>query len=256
MQHKTPSKKAIFGNNCTGNALLIILVIIALLAALTAVAMRSTSRSSGNMDSETARIQAEKLMRQAKSIESGINKMVTVNQCSENDVNFVNTTTTRVYTNANSPTDKRCDLFDLAGAGLTYSAPITNALDSTKSASSDFGQWVFTGGRCVLEIGSDDNGACTNSEVALMAIVPHVNLQTCLAVNDLIGITNPSGVPPTETFDHNSATFTGSYIAATDPELGEGATGEPLKKHSTGCLKNNSGAWNNSYIFYHILIAR
>jgi hypothetical protein len=249
------NKAVIFKNN-GGNALVIILVLIALLAALTAVAMRSSSRSSGNMDVESARIQGEKLMRLAKSYENGVARIMTANQCGENDVNFVNTTTTRSYTNAGSPSSKKCDLFSLEGAGLSYNDPNSVALDASLSARSDFGQWVFTASHCVLKIGSDDNNTCIDSEVALIAIVPHINLTTCLQINNLNNITNPLNSPPEESYDETAPEFTGDYTAITDPELGEGADGLPLEGHTTGCFQNTSGSWTNSYIFYHVLNAR
>jgi hypothetical protein len=129
-------------------------------------------------------------------------------------------------------------------------------LDSALSSKTDYGQWVFSASHCVLGIGSDDDNTCLNSEVALIAIVPHINLSTCLQINSMNGITNPSGAPPTESFDETSATFTGSYTATSDPELGEGANGTPLKKHPVGCFQNNSGTWANSYIFYSIIYTR
>lgn len=256
MAHELSHKKLSILKNSNGNALVLILVLIALLAALTTVAMRSSSRITSNMDVETARIQGEKLMRQAKSFESGIGQMMSANQCSGNDVNFVNATTTRVYTNANSPASKACDLFALEGAGLSYNNPNSVVLDSSQLARSDFGQWVFTASHCVLGLGSDDNNTCINSEIALIAIVPHINLTTCLQINNLNNITNPSGVPPEESYDETAPTFSGTYTAITDPELGETASGLPLVGHTTGCFKNTSGVWTNSYIFYHVLIAR
>ena len=256
MQRHSHPKYAVKAQNCRGNALIIILVMVGLIAALTAVTMRSSNRSSGNMDKESARIQAEKLMRQAKGFESGITQMMTVNQCSENDVNFLNPTTTRVYTNSNSPVSKKCDLFSLEGAGLAYANPNPVIFDATFSSDNDYGQWVFTASHCVLKIGSDDDDACNDKEIALMAIVPHINLETCVQINELNGVVNTGGIPPSESLDETTATFDGKYTATTDPELGEGLTGVNLVNHATGCFRNTSGTWVNSYIFYHILLAR
>lgn len=249
------NKAVIFKNN-GGNALVIILVLIALLAALTAVTMRSSNRSSGNMDVETARVQGEKLMRQAKSFENGISQMMAANQCGENEVSFANTIISRDYTNPNSPTSKKCNLFAMEGAGLSYNNPNSVVLDASLSTRSDFGEWVFTGSHCVLKIGSDDDDTCIDTEVALISIVPHVNLTTCIQINNLNNITNPSGSPPEESFDETALEFVGTYTAITDPELGETASGLPLIGHTTGCFKNTTGSWTNSYVFYHVLNAR
>lgn len=257
MRHKSHQKNDLKQQNNHGNALVIILVMIALIAALTAVTMRSSNRSSGNMDKENARIQAEKLMRQAKGFESGVVQIMSANQCSENEINFVNTITTRNYTNSNSPSNKRCDLFSLEGAGRAYANPSDSVLDSSFSSDADYGQWVFTATHCVLGLGSDDNDACDDKEVALMAIVPTITLPVCLQINELNGIVNTGGsIPPRESFDSTTATFIGQFQATSDPELGEGANGVKLKKHATGCFQNTSGNWINGYTFYHSLLIR
>lgn len=258
-QHSHPKYAVKSQNYCPnnrGNALVIILVLIALIAALTAVMMRSSNRSSSNMDKETARIQAEQIMRQAKGFENGVIQLTTVNQCSENDINFVNATTTRTYANTNSPVSKKCDLFSAEGAGITYANPNSVAFNTAFSTDSDYGQWVFTASHCVLGLGSDDDDMCNDKEVALMAITPHISLPVCLQINELNSIENTGGVPPTESFDETTDTFVGKFEAGSDPELGEGTSGINLKKHATGCFQNTSGGWANSYIFYHILIER
>lgn len=256
MQHKSHSKNAIKSVNNRGNALVIILVMIALIAALTAVAMRSTNRSATNMDTETARIQAEKLMRQAVGYESAVNRLRTVNQCAENDLNFDNNKTTRDYENPKAPTSKNCNLFDVEGAGLSYSEPAPVALDPTFSSQADYGEWIFTGGYCVLQLGSDDDDNCVDEEVALMAIVPFVSAAVCMQINDMNGIDNPSGAPPEESMSESAPTFVGTFTAASDPEIGEGSTGVNLAKHATGCFESDSGAWSGANVFYHVLFAR
>ena len=256
MTHQTFPKNVTKSDNNHGNALVLILVLIALIAALTAVAMRSTNRSTTNMDTETARIQAEKLIRQAIGFETATNHLMTVNQCSENDINFDNTITTRDYTNSHSPVNKNCHLFDMAGAGLTYSNPNSVIFDPIYSGDSDYQQWVFTSGFCVLGIGSDDDDTCDDKEVALMVVVPHINTSVCMQVNALNSIENPSGAPPSESMDGTLPTFDGEFDAVSDSEIGEGVTGVNLKKHATGCFKSDSGSWANSNVFYHILLAR
>lgn len=242
--------------NAKGNAVVIILVMIALLAALTFATMRSSSRTSSNMDSEQARVMAEKLMRLSKTLETGVQNAMITGHCSENEISFENDTTTRDYTNAGSPSDNHCKLFDADGPGLSYSNPDQAILDSSQSAETDYGEWVFTGTQCILGLGSDDDDSCTDNEVALIAAVPHINLAVCLQINNLNGITNPSGAPPQEEFDSSTTPFTGTFSASTDAEIGEGVSGTNLKSHATGCFEINAGAWSGSYVFYHTLNTR
>jgi type II secretory pathway pseudopilin PulG len=254
MQQFHPHKNAQNRTNQRGNAIMIILVMIALLAALTAVAMRSSSRTANNMEVEQARIQAEKLMRTAKAYETATQQLIVVNHCSENQLNLANTTTTRNYTNATAPTDKHCNYFNLKGVGQAYNNPASITSDTTKSALSDYGQWVFTGTQCILGVGSDDDSTCSNNELALIMVAPHIDLTICLQINTLNGITNPSNAPPVESFNDEASTFKGSFAVIGNAEIGSPAT--ELVGHATGCFEAADGAWAGSYIFYHVLLAR
>ncbi|MBP9049983.1 MAG: hypothetical protein KBF91_02045, partial [Alphaproteobacteria bacterium] len=98
---------------------------------------------------------------------------------------------------------------------------------------------------------------CTAGNSELLLSLPHLREDICLAINDLLGITNPSGVPPQEDFDDDATGFDGTYaVGVSDPEIGEGASGVNLVRHASGCLKDNAGVWNGSYIFYHAILVR
>lgn len=240
----------------SGNALVIILILIALLAALTAVAMRSSGRTSSNMDTEAARIQGEKLIRTGQSLQAAVNKLLTANKCSENQLSFQNTETTSNYTNASAPTDGHCEVFGMNGAGLSYIAPDSASLDTTKSALTEYGDWTFRSSQCVLGVGSDDDSTCTDQEIALIAIVPHISLQVCLQINNLSNITNPSGAPPIEDIDDSATVFTGVFTAIASPEIGDNPGGTGLVSHAAGCFQDSGGSWRGSYIFYQVLYGR
>ena len=91
---------------------------VVLLGALTLLLSRSGSNVEQSGDFEQLRIKATQLMRYASSIEQGISKLQSLNNCSENEISFQNTTDTN-YTNANSPADNSCHIFQSAGAGLS-----------------------------------------------------------------------------------------------------------------------------------------
>ncbi len=242
-----------------GNALILILVVIVLLAALTMTLTRTSSKTSGSLGGEEARIAAGKIMRQAQTVEAAIQKLKNLNSCGENQISFENTGgSSRAYVNTSSPTDKSCHVYDIGGAGLAYSRPDPGVLDTTKSALTDYGHWVFSAQQCVLEVGTGTGAApCTVGNTELLLSLPHIREDICLAINDLLGITNTGGTPPLEDFDDDATGFDGTYAASvSDPEIGEGASGVNLVKHASGCLKDNAGVWNGSYIFYHTILAR
>lgn len=242
-----------------GNALIIILVVIILLAALTMTLTRTSSKTSSNLGGEEARILAGKIMRQAQSVETAVQKLKNLNGCGENQISFENTGgSSRAYVNASSPADKHCHVYDMAGAGLAYSRADPGFLDTDQSALTDYGHWVFSAQQCVLEVGTGTTAApCTAGNTELLLSLPHIRKDICLAINDLVGISNASGEPPLEDFDDAATGFDGTYAASvSDPELGEGASGVNLIRHASGCLKDSAGVWTNSYIFYHAILVR
>ncbi|HNQ91656.1 MAG TPA: hypothetical protein PKI93_01860 [Alphaproteobacteria bacterium] len=236
-----------------GNALIIVLVVIALLAALTVTLTRLSSKSSGNMSAEQARIQAESIMRIAQTYESAVQKLTNINRCSENELNFDNSETTLSYTNPNAYPDHHCDIFNVNGAGLRYDAPSANFLDSDQSAEADYGEWVYTSSQCILDVGSGDT-TCNDGNLDLMLVLPHIKKEICVEINNLNIVTNPSGAPPTEA--SSDSPYTGTFSTAADPEIGEGASGSNLVKHATGCFQSTNAPWINSYLFYHVLLVR
>ncbi len=239
-----------------GNALVIILITIALLVGLTMMVTRLSSKSSGNISSEQARMMAESIMRTAQTYEGAVQRLININRCSENELNFDNTITTLNYDNTDAPADGRCDFYNVAGAGLAYTPPNTDFLDTTQSAKSQYGEWTFYGAQCILEVG-DGETTCDKTETELMINLPHIRRDICIEINNLNGIANPSGEPPTEDHGHNNLGFTGDYaVAGGDPEIGEGVSGVELIRHTTGCFEDSGGSWAGSYIFYHVILSR
>lgn len=240
-------------NRVAGNALFIILVVIILLAALTFTLSRMNAKSSGNISAEQAQMMAENIMRTAAGVETAVGNLMSTHHCSENELNFKNNFTAQSYDNTNAPSDGRCDLYNPAGAGLLYRAPDENDLDSTQSANAHFGDWVWSATQCVIGIG-DEQGTCSDdSEADLLIILPYLRRDVCLAVNRLNGIDLYSNDAPEE--DLTGPGFIGSFSNA-DGAVGDVASGENLVKKSTGCLKDSSGDWGGSYVFYHVIFAR
>lgn len=241
-----------------GNALIITLVIIGLLAGLTMTLTRMSSKTSGNVSDEKASMSAEALMRTAQSYEGALQRLVNFNKCSENEFNFDNTETSVDYANAGAPTDKHCDVFDVAGAGLKYTAPDASALDDTHTAKADYGEWSWKSSACVLEIGTGETTCSDTSESELMIMVPYINDAVCIQINRMNGITNPvvsgSEVPPSEAIS-GASKYTGTFSTA-DNSIGDSGTGTALVRHATGCFSIGAGSWAGSNAFYHVILVR
>lgn len=249
-------KTAIFSSTERGNAIIFILLAIALLAALTFAVGRMSSKTSGNLSKEQARISAEQIMRTAQTYEGAIQKIINVNRCSENEINLDNTLTSVSYDNTDAPTDGRCDIFNVAGAGLKYTAPEEKFLDSSNSAKNQYGEWVWNADQCLLGLGTGDTTCTDNSSAELLMLLPHIREEICLEINNLNGVTNPivAGSPTPPTDDQSGAGFTGTFTTS-NGILGQG-TSNALENHATGCFKDQNGTWNNSFVFYHVILVR
>src|SRR5690606_765080 len=82
-------------------------------------------------------------------------------------------------------------VFHISGGGAQYLDPPKGVLDTTRSAEPGYGSWLYTGYDVVTGIGSD-------GQAELIAMLPYVRQDVCIAINNKLRVTNPSNVPPTD----------------------------------------------------------
>ncbi len=109
-----------------GNAVLLILIGVALFAALAYTFMKGSKQGQGNMSTQQAKIVAQNIRSYAMDIEQGINKLVR-RGCSQDQLSFAGSVnrTGAFYNNTWAPSDKSCHVFDPAGAGIADNAVST-----------------------------------------------------------------------------------------------------------------------------------
>ena len=215
----------------SGNALWFILIAIALIGGLTVMLSRSTGTSEDTGDFERTQISATEIMREAKAFEIAVDNL-RARGCGENDISFWHDSdgnsvenASDDYYNAGSPTDRKCHVFQPEGAGLRYQDG-----------------WIFTGATRVIGLESD-----TRTE--LIAAF-QTDRQTCMQLNDLVGVTNAAGDAPDE--DFNMGFFTGSFgTNFTDP-FTIGNTSASLEGTFQSCSKDSS----DTYFYAHVLLER
>lgn len=252
----------------SGNALWYILVAIALLAALTLSMTRNSGKIASNMDQEEASIAAEQLARQASSMATTVQRLLTVNGCSEEEISFENEAVADWIgagnvVNPKSPTTGAraysCHVYDARGGGLTY-ASIPQSILSPQGIvfGSDAG-WYITGADSVNGVGPEaaTQDVCDGSTRTcgdLIAGVSGVNDAVCIAYNRLVGI---DGIPE-DTDDYTSVFFVGTYAIANTNDarlnVGSGDVNSALYNKQTACVF--SSATNAHNLIYKVLIAR
>lgn len=235
--------------NQSGNVLIFILIAIALLGLLTVTLSRSGDSTNDTGSFEQNQIAASEILSYAKSIENAV-QMLLSRGCSENEISFENANVTG-YTNPNSPLDKSCHIFDVAGAGMTW-----QNIDKSKTNNGFTQQWVFSGANCIADVGTGGSGGnCTTGgsllDDELMMLGSGLKKEICLQINRDVDVSNPSNDAALDT----GAAFT-KYIGtfSNGAPIGNEFNGVGvLSGKNTACFKRNT---DGAYIIYHVLIAR
>jgi type II secretory pathway pseudopilin PulG len=221
----------------SGNALVIVLVAVALLAALTMMMTRSGSSTDDTGDIERAQIYASEVMRFGKTLQNGAQTLIT-RGCSESTLNFDYSSAVTGYENASAPGDGSCDLFGEKGAGLVWRTPPAGL---TASA------YVITAANTMLGAGCDTGSAtCTD----LVLFVPGVSVDACTQINRMLKVTNPADIPPADSDNlvDTATKFTGSYTfvrAVAD-------AGSLISGKDAACIQTSAG----NYAFYSVILKR
>lgn len=249
-----------------GSALVYVFIGIALFGAL----MFSFSRGSNspNLSKNQDQIIASEFDSYAKNAETVINKLL-ANGCSQNDLRFYHPS----FKNANNYSGmvdypnypaNQCHVFAKnGGGGLTWVRPPQEIVRA------GFLDYLFTGHIGVANVGSTNNN-CTTTDFLIQLNVPK---STCIAYNNLHGVTNTGGEPPLFQYANNyqySATHKGrvplNYLQAgwngnpifncqsTIAGPGSNPKAVELTGKSSGCYEANQE--RGQYYLYSVLIAR
>ena len=205
-------------NSASGNALWIILITIALLAALTLAVTRSSDKTEQTGDVERDRVAASEIMRFSQGLSKAIEQM-SMRGMSENSLSFVGGPP-GVYTNPNC-TDSSCMLFDRAGGGMVYRGP---------SGYNDGTGWIITGGNDVTGVGT--------TAPDLVMILPNVDEGVCAQINRMLSV-----VPGAADSSIDFTPYTGGFVATADIANMNGA--------KAGCHNNTGGTYN---LFYYLVL--
>ena len=213
-----------------GNVFLFILLGIVLFAALSfTVARGFRGNTTDKMTDRKADLAATEMINYAQRTERAVSR-VRRKGCSENEISFENPSDP-AYTFA---TRDECKIFNRSGGGLTLTEPPQNAGGSGASL-----VWRFSGAQNIA--GSMTAGGD-------LAVYISINRQTCIAINDRLGIT-PAAETPVDASAVTFAKFVGTFASGNPPNNEDASIQEEL----TGCVNlTGSGA----YIFYSTLLDR
>jgi hypothetical protein len=210
-----------------GSIFFIILLAVAMFAMLTYAVSQGSRGSASALTREQAKTAAQEVISYGNAIQKAV-AALRLRGCSDTQLDFTNGGKSMRgnggaydYTNPNSPDDDSCDVFSMSGGKVTPQLLSSGYVDSgsVNPAFMDVRSFVVTATR-MAELGQDSGAGGTDLILWLGRLQPEV----CMAVNDLLGVSNPSNAPPVDDFDCDSAIFQGAYTSCSNavgdiPEL-------------------------------------
>lgn len=226
-------------NYQNGSVIIWILIAVGLMAALSYAFMGSSRTSTNMLTDAQAEAYASEIIAYGNEVKQAV-KRLQLRGCSDTEISFENNVVSG-YTNPNSPADKSCHVFDVAGGGLTWK--VRN--EEWNSTCGGFPLYFcneisFDAATRFPGMGTDD--LLSGGSVELTMRVFGINQKMCEAINKLSGIPLPV---PASTF--NAGKFLGSYTSGTNLMM-QTPSGYLFGCHTYGT--------SSPYNFYYILIAR
>jgi len=232
-----------------GSAVLWVFIIIALFAALNFAFMQNTRSGGGGADitAEKMRLHAMEMVNYAQSVKAAVRQLL-INGCDETEISFENSVSIiSNYTNPNSPTNKSCHVFEPEGGGLRFLAISEDALDASWKATypTRYSLPEFKSGLQFEGVGT--------GESELHMHIGFLDKKACLAINKILGVSNPGGEPPVDLNSGGNIFFLGTYDPPKADGIGDDG-GHDLPGRMVFCRQNNISPAN--YQFNQVLIAR
>ena len=234
-----------------GNVLFIILIAVALFAALSYAVTSSNRMGSSSISRDKAKAYAAQIIQNSTNIRQAIMRVKISNGCTDATLDFSN----GVYqntsgaptwpTNSNAPASKVCHIFDSAGGGVTPVVPVHDAIDSSVATGS-----TIKRGHGQLRVSQlagigTDGPAGTESANDIGIIHKLLKKEVCIAINDMVGVANPSGNPPPAAGSGSGGSYTNGSLAATG--ISSTAPGSPVYCQDSG---------GGDYQYFHALVER
>lgn len=232
----------------SGNILFYILIAVVLFAALSFAVAQMMRGGNPEKNEEVLRLQASEILQYVRGLTTGI-QTIKIEGLDDGDISFDNPFVPG-YTHACPDGGDECALFKKDGGKMIYMKPVAEWLDANQTSQPGYGTWIFSGANAVIGIGTDGGGAASSE---LLAILPWVNKELCVEINNLLKVVNPVTRPPQDSGNVDFSTkFTGTFsatqsIGGDDPEI-EG--------QRAGCFEGDTSPPSETYHFFQVLISR
>lgn len=218
-----------------GNAMFYILIAVALLAALVFAVAQSSRTSATALTEEQQRLLATEILDYSQSVKNA------VAQLRLRGTSFVQLSFAKPG-DAGYNTTPAHEIFNTQGGGIVYQ-------DVRPEAQIAATAWVFAANNEIDDVGTTCAAAGC---VDLLMILPAVRRDTCIKINDFLGITGPTDEPPLDSSIDTLTPFTGTPTY--DDTIGDEAGSTEVRGKQAGCVKETAPP--GEYHFYQVLEAR
>lgn len=223
-----------------GNVFFYIFLCIGLLAALTFAIAQGGRGGTGKLSEDRQRLAATEIISFGDTVAKAVTQL-RLRGTAVTQLSFAVTFLSAGYgTPGAAPAN---EIFNPAGGAAVYRPVPAEAADSAQD-------YQFLAGNEVENIGTTC-GAKTCHDLLIAA--PGLREEVCMKINDLLGITNPGGVPPQDT-DIDETTL---FAPGADPFAASGETlgdeDAALDGKSEGCFAE-TGETPDEYVYYKVLL--
>lgn len=243
-----------------GNVVFLLFLAVGLFAALGfTVTDMMRGGAAEQITDEKTRLHAAELLEVARQIKQSVQQAKLGFGCSDNTISFENP-----YVSGYEHTpqvDSGCIIFGENG-GANYKLVPGDWLDPAQESRTRYREWYFTGGSCVIDIGTGSADCATangTNDSDLILVAPWLKQGVCVELNAQLGIENPGGRPPVASSSNAwplaMTQFKGTYSADGIIDS-SGSNVAILTGAPAGCFEGNTVPPTETYHFYQVLIAR
>lgn len=237
-----------------GSALVLILIAVALFAALSYAVTRTGQGSIGSTNREDVSLALAEGLQNVQSMKRVLDRIMIVDGFTVEQISVVNSVWPSFLNgpahNENSNcTVNTCRLFHPDGGDLTYRAP--PALLGSKCPSGCAGNnvvhqlWLFNGKAFVPGL-----GAANASE---LMVATRVDQQTCMLVNQLLGIENPGDAAPqlASSFSIFVDGYKGTFASS---PTGQNTFPAELDGQRVGCVNQQHPFYSSDFAWLYVVL--
>ena len=231
----------------------------AILAVLVSAIAAGSGAFTGDTSDVKLKAQATAILEYVGSVKMGVDRVIS--RCPDTQISLANSVDSGYVENPLAPSDKSCHVFDANGGGVLFKEPPAD-IDLT-SVTSNLRHYMINTENEPLHFGKaygfSGVPVTTNEGRDLVILLPGIQKELCLKINDMVGVTMESGDAPSIGSPRVNKEF--DYWRREDHGWRIGCGPNINRSKVSCCGKMPEGASDpqlpiGSYVFFSVLYVR